>query len=155
MPNVHTLTCETTIPAPLAEVFAFFSEAENLQKLTPASLQFQILTPLPIEMKPGAIIDYRLKLMGVPFKWQTEITVWEPGKRFVDVQRKGPYLLWEHEHEFTASGESTLMVDRLRYATPGGPVEPLVTALFVRRRVEAIFSYRDRAIRQYFGQPRT
>ena len=106
-------------------------------------------------MKPGAIIDYRLKLMGVPFKWQTEITVWEPGKRFVDVQRKGPYLLWEHEHEFTANGESTLMVDRLRYATPGGPVEPLVTALFVRRRVEAIFSYRDQAIREYFDQPRT
>lgn len=151
--KVRTLEAEVVVPAPIEQVFGFFSEAQNLQRLTPESLNFEILTPQPIDIHPGALIDYRLKLMGVSFLWQTEITVWEPGVRFVDVQRKGPYRLWEHEHRFTAQGGSTLMQDRLRYAVPGGPLEALVWRWFVRRRVEGIFEFRSQAIQEVFPAP--
>lgn len=148
--TVHTFQASATIPAPLEEVFGFFSRAENLQKLTPKHLHFQILTPLPIEMKPGAIIEYRLRLFGISFRWQTEITVWEEGVRFVDVQKKGPYRLWEHEHRFSAQGDSTLMEDHLRYSISGGPLEPAIHAIFVRKQIESIFSFRNSAIERVF-----
>lgn len=151
--RIHTLEYETRVPAPLEEVFAFFSEAQNLQRLTPKSLHFEILTPLPIAMGPKVLIDYRLRLLGIPFKWQTEITVWEPGMRFMDVQRKGPYMLWEHEHLFEADREFTKMTDKLRYAVPGGPLAPLITSLFVKKRVEEIFSFRNEAILSIFPHP--
>ncbi|MBL8087858.1 MAG: SRPBCC family protein [Chthonomonas sp.] len=149
--RTYTLNREVVVPAPLDEVFEFFSNADNLEKLTPASLRFKILTNRPIEMKPGALIEYQLRLLGVPFRWLTEITVWEPGIRFIDVQRKGPYLLWEHEHGFRAKGSSTVVTDSLRYAVPGGPLAPMFTRLFVRGQVERIFEYRSRAIAQLFG----
>lgn len=149
--RIHRLVRETLVPAPLPKVFEFFSQAENLDSLTPPSLRFEILTPQPIHIQAGTIIDYRLRLLGVRFYWQTEITVWEPGVRFVDVQRKGPYLLWEHEHTFAERGPDTLMVDSLRYAVPGGLFEPLLTAAFVRRQVEGIFSFRAVALNRVFS----
>lgn len=150
--RVQTLSREITVPAPVEDVFEFFSNAENLEKLTPASLRFEILTPLPIEMKLGAFIEYRLRLLSVPFRWMTEITVWEPGVRFVDVQRAGPYLLWEHEHFFEAIEGGTVIRDRLRFAVPGGIIEPLITRVFVRRQVERIFEYRECRIMAMFGE---
>lgn len=150
--KVHRFQCETIVSAPLAAVFEFFSNAENLERLTPKSLHFQILTPRPIVMGLGTQIDYRLRLLGVPFRWQTAITVWEPGVRFVDVQRRGPYRLWEHEHTFFEHDAGTRMRDDLRYAVPGGPLQPIITALFVRRRVQGIFAYRSQAIKTVFAQ---
>ena len=147
---VRSLNVETVLDAPLATVFDFFSRAENLERITPTKLRFEILTPLPIQMRPGALIDYKLRLFGFPMYWTTEITVWEPGVRFVDVQRKGPYKLWEHEHRFEAMDDKTRMTDSLRYEAPGGVLEPLVHALFVRRQVEAIFSHRAKVIKELF-----
>jgi len=150
--RTYRLETETLVPAPLDEVFEFFSRAENLEAITPEFLRFKILTPLPIEMKPGALIEYRLRLFGLPVRWVTKITVWEPGVRFVDVQLKGPYAKWEHEHRFAAEGGQTRMGDTVEYALPGGPLGPLVHALFVRKRVESIFSHRGDVIRRRFGE---
>jgi ligand-binding SRPBCC domain-containing protein len=148
----RTLVKSVDIPAPVDRVFDSFSRAENLERLTPPSLRFEILTPLPIEMAPGARIEYRLRLNGIPFRWETEITVWEPGSRFVDVQRKGPYCVWVHEHRFEAIATGTRMTDSLRYLAPGGLFEPLLERLFVRSRVEQIFEFRERAILEEFDR---
>ena len=144
--RIHTFHTRHLIRASLERVFDFFSRAENLQELTPSSLHFHILTPLPIEMRKGVIIEYKLRLLGIPIRWQSEITVWDPGVRFADVQRKGPYLLWEHEHLFQEVDDGTLMEDTLRYAVPGWILEPLVHRLFVKPQIEKIFEFRGEAI---------
>ena len=100
MADVYELTTTQWLPRPLPEVFAFFSDAANLQRITPPFLNFRVLTPAPIAMHAGAIIDYRLGLRGVPLSWKTEITAWDPPHRFVDEQRRGPYRQWIHTHTF-------------------------------------------------------
>lgn len=150
----YILETETWLPAPLEEVFDFFRKAENLQQLTPPWLDFQILTPLPVEMKPGALIDYRLKLYGVPLRWKTEISLWEPPFRFVDSQRQGPYRKWVHTHTFQAVNGGTQMHDRVEYRLAGGVLAPLAHRLFVKRNVEAIFHYREARISEIFRRPR-
>lgn len=149
----YLLEASVDIDAPVDEVFAFFSNAENLGAITPESLHFQILSPLPIEMRSGAIIDYRIRLMGAPMRWRTEITAWEPNRRFIDSQRRGPYKLWEHEHLLEAIDGGTRMIDQVRYALPFGPLGAIAHALFVRRQVEAIFQHRNAEILKRF--PRT
>jgi ligand-binding SRPBCC domain-containing protein len=129
------------------EVFRFFSDAENLEALTPGWLSFKILTPCPIQMRAGALIDYRLKLRGIPVRWRTEITAWDPPCRFVDEQIRGPYRLWVHEHLFEDQDGGTLMKDRVCYAVPGGGV---VNRLFVRAEVERIFQFRRDKLSQFF-----
>jgi ligand-binding SRPBCC domain-containing protein len=136
------------LPRPRGEVFDFFADAGNLEALTPAFLGFWILTPSPIEMRPGALIDYRLRLHGIPVHWRTEITAWEPPLRFADEQRRGPYRLWVHEHTFEEVDGGTLVGDRVRYAVPGGA---LVNRLFVARDVRQIFTYRHRRLKEIFG----
>ena len=128
-----------TFDRPLDEVFAFFAAAENLERITPPWLRFQIVSPLPIEMKVGARIEYRLRLHGIPVHWQSEITAWEPPYRFIDEQRRGPYRLWVHEHRFRAEGNRTHVEDTVIYAVPGGA---LVRNLFVSRELDKIFTYR-------------
>ncbi len=125
--------------APLEEVFDFFSRAENLEALTPAMLKFRIVTPVPIEMKEGALIDYRLRLRGLPMRWRSEITGWDPPNRFVDEQRKGPYRWWHHEHCFTAKDGGTLVLDEVKYNLLGGR---LVNRWFVAPDLERIFRFR-------------
>jgi len=148
------LTRSTVVHRPLQEVFAFFSAAENLEILTPPELQFEILTPLPIVMNVGTLIEYRIRLHGIPFHWLTEITVWEPGKIFVDVQKKGPYKKWVHTHTFREDGDRTIVEDEVVYAVPGGFLSPLVHKAFVGPRVARIFDYREAAIQAYFrGAP--
>jgi ligand-binding SRPBCC domain-containing protein len=149
--RVFHLNVETIILRPLGEVFEFFSRAENLEKLTPPHLSFQILSDLPIEMKAGALIDYRIALMGVPFKWRTEITIWEPPHQFADNQLSGPYRLWLHEHRFEDHPQGTLMTDSLRYAVPGWFLESLVERFFVGPKVREIFAYRQEAILKIFS----
>lgn len=139
---------EIWLPAERDEVFRFFTAAENLEHLTPPWLHFQILTPVPIEMRRGTIIDYRLRLHGFPVRWQSEITAWEPPHRFVDEQRRGPYRRWIHQHEFLAERGGTTVRDSVEYEMPLA----VVTGWFVQRDVERIFSYRSRALLARFGQ---
>lgn len=146
----YILETETWLPRPLGEVFDFFKKAENLQQLTPPWLDFQILTPLPVEMKQGALIDYRLKLYGVPLLWRTEISLWEPPFRFVDAQLQGPYRKWVHTHTFEAVNGGTRMRDRVEYRLPGGVLAPLAHRLFVKRNVETIFRFREARITRIF-----
>jgi ligand-binding SRPBCC domain-containing protein len=145
---VHRIERSTVVNRPIEEVFAFFSDAGNLEALTPSFLRFRVLTPSPIEMRPGARIDYELSLFGVPLRWRSCITEWVPGVRFVDEQERGPYARWRHTHTFEARGDATLVGDVVDYALPLGPLGALARALFVRRTLERIFDFRQQAIRR-------
>jgi ligand-binding SRPBCC domain-containing protein len=127
-------------------VFDFFSDAHNLEAITPAFLRFRIATPGPIPMAPGTAIDYRLSLFGIPFGWRSVIEVYEPGDRFVDVQVRGPYRSWRHLHEFSDAPGGTLVRDRVEYELPLGPLGQAARALFVRHALERIFDHRARTI---------
>jgi ligand-binding SRPBCC domain-containing protein len=146
--RLHRLERSQLVARPLEEVFAFFSDAANLEAITPSFLRFRVLTPAPVGMRPGARIDYGLSLFGVPLRWRTRITVWEPGVRFVDEQERGPYALWRHTHAFEARGETTLVRDVVEYALPLGPLGAIARLLFVRRALERIFDFRSEAIRR-------
>jgi ligand-binding SRPBCC domain-containing protein len=135
------------IPADIARVFHFFTQAENLERLTPAFLHFRILTPTPLTIRAGTTIDYRLSLRGVPITWRSEITQWNPPHCFVDEQRGGPYRRWKHTHLFESQNGGTLVTDRVEYATWGGA---LVNALFVAPELRRIFDYRQAALAKYF-----
>ena len=144
----RSFAAEQWLPRPRAEVFPFFADAANLERLTPPWLEFRILTPRPVAMREGALIDYRLRIRGVPVRWRTRIAVWEPPERFVDEQLKGPYRLWVHEHTFLERDGGTLCRDQVRYAVPGGA---LVDRLLVRPDVERIFAWRRRVLAELFG----
>jgi ligand-binding SRPBCC domain-containing protein len=144
------LTTELLLPRTIDEVFAFFAEARNLETLTPPWLRFQVVTPGAIEMRVGTTIDYRLRVRGFPVTWRSEITVWEPGSRFVDVQRSGPYRSWVHEHGFRERGSGTLATDTVDYAAPGGWA---ANRLLVGPDLRRIFEYRHRALSARFGRP--
>lgn len=146
--QVFTLSSQVWLPKPLREVFPFFSDARNLEVLTPPWLRFEVLSEGPIAMAEGVRIDYRLRLHGVPIRWQSEITSWNPPRRFVDEQRHGPYRLWIHEHRFRERDGMTLAEDFVRYAVPGGWV---VDRLVVCRDLRKIFSYRRKKLRSVFG----
>ncbi len=138
-----------TIKRPLTEVFAFFSNAHNLAEITPPELHLNILTPAPIEMSVGTLIDYQLKLHGIPIRWQTEITEWNPPHGFKDVQRRGPYRLWHHTHTFSETEDGIIVNDLVEYAVWGNQ---LVNRFFVRPDLEKIFSYRSRQLEKIFLQ---
>lgn len=146
--RTYEISRQIDVPRSLDDVFAFFSDASNLQTLTPAWLRFEILTAPPIVMAVGTEIRYRIRVRGLPMNWLTEITVWEPPHRFVDVQRRGPYRLWVHEHTFERSGSATRVRDHVRYAVPGGA---LVNRLLVRPDLEKVFDYRQRQMRTLFA----
>lgn len=138
----HVLSREIVIPRPRAEVFAFFAAAENLERITPPELRFHIVTPTPIRMAAGTVIDYRLRLFGVPFRWRTLITRWEPGVAFTDEQVRGPYAQWIHTHAFReAPGGGTLVTDEVRWRLPFFPLGEAAYPL-VRHRLDRIFDYR-------------
>lgn len=144
----HVLKSEIWVPRSRAEVFPFFADAHNLPAITPPWLKFEILTPAPIAMRAGALIDYRIKVHGLPLRWRTEIAEWNPPHRFVDVQLRGPYRLWHHTHTFEERDGGTLCGDVVRYRPVGGA---LINWLFVRRDVERIFAFRERRMRELFG----
>ena len=147
----HTLSREQLVPRPRAAVFAFFADAGNLERLTPAALNFSILTPLPITMRPGTIIDYRLSLFRIPFRWRTVIEAFEPESRFVDVQAAGPYKVWRHTHEFSDAPGGTLVLDHVEYEVPFGPLGEIARRLFVARQIRRIFDFRRVAIETAFA----
>lgn len=138
------------VPAPLGEVFPFFADPMNLDLLTPPWLRFRILTPAPIAMEVGALIDYRLRLHGIPIRWRTEITAFEPPHRFVDRQVRGPYREWIHEHVFEEIGGQTIIIDNVHYAVLGGHI---VDELFVKRDLRKIFDFRHQRIAEHFPAP--
>ena len=139
------------LPQPLSQVFPFFADARTLEELTPPWLHFEVLTPAPIALAAGTMIDYRLRLWGLPIRWQSEITTWEPPHRFIDEQQRGPYRRWIHEHRFREQDGGTLAEDHVRYAVPGGA---LVNRLLVGREVAKIFQYRHRQMELLFAAAR-
>lgn len=143
-----TMQTSLWLPRPRTEVFPFFAEARNLEAITPPWLRFEVLTPAPIEMRAGAVIDYRIRVHGIPIRWRTEIAEWQPPHRFVDVQVRGPYTLWRHTHTFEERDGGTLCADHVRYRPRGGA---LLNWLFVRRDVERIFQYRQQRLTALFG----
>jgi ligand-binding SRPBCC domain-containing protein len=145
--KVHVLERRQRLGLPAARAFAFYADALNLEAITPPWLAFRVATPRPIAMRAGALIDYRLRLHGIPIRWRTRIEAWEPPRRFVDVQLRGPYALWEHTHTFEPAGDDAVVIsDRVRYALPLGVLGRLAHALFVRRDLERIFDHRQRAV---------
>lgn len=142
------MQAELWVPRAPEDVFPFFAEARNLEAITPPWLRFEVLTPPPIVMRSGTLIDYRIRIHGLPIGWRTEIREWSPPHRFVDVQLRGPYVLWHHAHTFEASAGGTLCGDQVRYWPRGGR---LMNWLFVRRDVERIFAFRQERLRELFG----
>ena len=145
--NAYTLTAALWLPQRRGEVFSFFADAFNLEAITPPWLKFAVVTPPPIVMRAGTLIDYRLWVHGLPFRWRTEITVWEPPLRFVDEQRRGPYRRWIHTHSFEEQDGGTLCRDVVQYAVPGGR---FINWLLIRRDVRRIFTDRQETIQRRF-----
>jgi uncharacterized protein (TIGR01777 family) len=150
----YLLKQSTVVDAPVEEVFAFFSRAENLGLLTPSWTSFRIEGEPPRKMGEGTVLDYRLKLGPLPLRWRTGIDKWEPARRFVDSQLRGPYRLWWHEHRFIPQGKRTRMEDKVYYSLPLGFLGRLAHDLFVRRALRRIFGYRAVAIGLRFGSVR-
>ena len=146
------LSCEQWLPRGIDEVFDFFADAGNLNELTPPSLNFRILTPSPIAMHEGTLIDYSIRLRGIPMRWRTRISTWEPGRRFVDEQLRGPYALWHHEHTFEARDGGTLVRDRVTYcpALAWAPGAGWVHRGFVQPELRRIFAYRREQMARLF-----
>jgi ligand-binding SRPBCC domain-containing protein len=149
---LYSLDRTLFIPRPRHDVFAFFAQAENLEQITPASLKFRILSPQPITMRPGTLIDYQLRLHGIPLRWRTRIEAFEPNSFFIDSQLSGPYRRWIHRHDFTEVLGGTEMRDHVDYQLSFGPLGDLVHALFVRHSLQRIFDYRNQAILRLFSQ---
>lgn len=142
----HILTRELTLDLPIEQVFDFFADAGNLERITPPQLNFKIISPQPIAIKKGALIDYRLKLRGLPITWKTEISEWNPPHVFVDRALKSPYRQWIHRHTFTKISENrTLIEDQVKYRLPLEPLGDLAH-FFVRRELDYIFDFRQKSV---------
>lgn len=155
----YTLQREQWVASPLQRIFPFFAQPENLALITPPSLGFRLLTPLPVDMEKGRIIDYTIRLMGLPVRWRTLITTYEPPRCFVDEQISGPYSFWHHTHRFEPRDGGTLLYDEVRYVLPMAlivPVRDLAHTLYVRPSLERIFDYRQQVFTRLFGgKPKT
>ncbi|PYS98703.1 MAG: CDP-paratose 2-epimerase [Acidobacteria bacterium] len=146
----HTLKRELTIELPRSDVFDFFSKAENLERITPRDLGFHIITPQPIEMREGSIIEYRVSLNGIPMGWKTLISKWDPPNEFVDEQISGPYKQWIHRHTFTELGPSTTLIeDEVKYRLPFEPLGD-IAHFFVERQLKNIFDFREKSVNEFF-----
>lgn len=151
--KLYNIEKQILVKAPQPEVWSFFSAPQNLLKITPAYMNFKIVhCPEAAEIYTGMLIEYRVSpVLRMPMRWITEIKGVDPGSRFMDTQRSGPYALWEHTHTFTTIAEGTLMHDHIKYALPMGPLGTLAHSLFVRRQLENLFEYREERIRALFA----
>jgi ligand-binding SRPBCC domain-containing protein len=145
----HIFRSELLLPKSPSEIFPFFANARNLETITPPWVRFEIVTKGVVEMRVGALIDYKISIHGIPMKWRTKITAWDPPHRFVDEQIKGPYRQWIHEHVFEESPDGSLCTDRVHYSVLGGS---LVNFLFVKRDVQRIFEYRNATLSRVLGK---
>ncbi len=154
--RIWKITAKQTLPRPIDEVFPFFSDAFNLERLTPDFLGFKVLTPKPIDLKSGTVINYRLKIHHIPIRWKTTILDWNPPHSFVDNQDQGPYTLWHHTHSFTPTNQaqSTLCTDTVLYKPKGWILAPLINKFFVQRDVKNIFEYRFQKLSEIFPNDR-
>ena len=150
--NVHVLQREQLVRAEPEEVFDFFSQARNLEQLTPPWLRFKVLSPEPLEMRGGTLIDYQLRLHGVPIAWTSLIECWEPARRFVDRQVRGPYRSWHHTHEFESIPDGTIIHDSIEYEIPLGPIGESAHRALVRRDLRRVFDYRRAAVKRAFAR---
>ena len=150
--KLYTLKREQKISKNIEDVFQFFSKPENLSIITPSKMKFKILTPSPIEMKEGALIDYTVNIFGFPIRWRTLITDYKPSHMFVDQQLKGPYSMWHHTHLFERlNDEETLIKDIVIYAVPFGIIGKLTHSLYIKADLDAIFDFRSQKIREIFN----
>lgn len=145
--TIHKLHSEIFLLHPPEKIFPFFADAGNLQILTPPWLDFIVVSPRPMEVREGALIDYKLRIHGLSLRWRTRINIWEPPHRFVDEQIRGPYRQWIHEHLFEPHDGGTLAIDRVSYAVP---FDFLTHRFFVRRDIEKIFAFRETALKKQF-----
>lgn len=150
--QLHTVQRSQTVNDAAAGAFAFFERPENLQALLPPTLNFEILTPKPLEMRAGALFDYSFRLHNIPVRWTTLIVTYEPPHRFVEVQLRGPFSFWHHTHSFRESNNATEVVDEIRYGMRCRMLGKIAHALFVRRDLEWIFDYRAKAIEMMFTE---
>lgn len=148
--KTYTVEFAQQVPRGLPEVFAFFARAENLQAITPPWLHFRIVSVAPEPLQQGTLINYKLRVHGLPLRWISEIVEWEPPHRFVDLQRRGPYKLWRHEHRFEAHDGGTRITDIVNFALPLGLLGDLAYMLKVRSDVQSIFAFREQKIRSLF-----
>ena len=155
LPRIHHLRRESFIPASIGEVFEFFADVRNLEAITPKWLRFRIITPTPVAMKEGALIEYRLSWWFIHLRWKTVISQWKPPHFFVDEQLNGPYKLWEHTHSFREENGGTRMFDSVRYELPLGVLGDIAHRLRVRRDLQRIFDYRAEVIHGHFSRPTT
>jgi len=149
--KVYTLHRRQLIRRPRTEVFRFFERPENLERITPSSLGFHILTPSPIPMHPGAVLDYTIYVLGIPVRWTTLIGEYDPPRSFCDIAIRGPYSFWHHTHTFDETAEGTHMTDEVRYALPFGPLGRFVHSFWVSRQLKMVFDYRAQKIAELFG----
>lgn len=147
-PGQYVLRTDLWLPRPIEEVFEFFTDAYRLEEITPPWLHFHVVTPQPIDMQAGTLIEYKLRLHGVPVRWRTEISVWEPPNRFVDQQLKGPYQRWHHEHRFSEQDGGTRVEDIVHYRIFLGR---LLHPLFIQRDLEQIFTFRRQKMVELLG----
>jgi ligand-binding SRPBCC domain-containing protein len=155
--RVYTLQREQRVVRPLERVFPFFSQPEKLALITPPTLDFQLLTPRPVVMEMGRTIDYTIRVAGLPIRWRTLITRFDPPWCFVDEQLSGPYSFWHHTHRFRQDEGETVLHDEVRYALPEAmpaPLRDLLHSLYVRPELEHIFNYRQQVFARLFGSAR-
>ena len=142
------------LPRARPEVFEFFANPQNLERITPSFLSFHVLTPTPVDMRRGTLIDYRVGMRGLPMRWRSEITTWDPPVRFADVQVRGPYKQWEHVHGFEERDGGTLVVDTVRYVLRGpGFVARAINRVLVVPDLTRIFTFRHLALQDIFRVP--
>jgi ligand-binding SRPBCC domain-containing protein len=144
--KTYTFRRQQTIARPIDDVFNFFKQPDNLEKITPSSVGFTILTPRPLKMQVGTVLDYTIKLFGLPVRWTTLISAYDPPHCFIDVATRGPYSFWHHTHMFEENDQGTIMTDEVHYALPFGIFGRLARFLWVKRQLEYIFDYRMRVI---------
>ncbi len=149
--RLHRLQRRQYLRRPVDEVFAFFAQAQNLERITPPWLRFEVRGTEPGHIAEGTLIHYRLRLHGLPLRWTSRIEEWDPGRSFVDSQLRGPYRLWHHRHTFAPDGDGTVVSDEVHYALPLGGLGQLAHLLFVRRDLERIFDYRQAAVAGALG----
>lgn len=150
-PKIYTFKKEQFVPSDMETVFDFFSRPENLEKITPPAMGFHIMTPNPIEMKKGAIIDYTVNIMGVPVRWRTMITSYKKNQFFVDEQLKGPYSYWYHKHSFEPVEGGINIIDEITYALPLEAFRNIVHPLLIKPQLKKIFSFRFQIIKDNFS----
>lgn len=147
MPS-YTFDAEMWVPVSVDVVFAFFADTVNLDRMTPPWVHFRTVTPQPIEMRAGLILEHQLRIRGMPIRWKSEISVWQPPTRFVDEQRSGPYKFWTHRHDFAAENGGTWIRDHIDYCPRGWLLAPLVNRWLVAPDLRRVFAHRHQKIRE-------